>query len=226
MASWQKTRKVPVSLLKKDSLREQLDMLPVHLGLMMKNAYFLFNIPRDNTRDILLQLRAVSEIRSAATKKMVSRILAIVSRDLVVAEGHNHRCYRLYTKEEVPLEMISSYEDDAAAAQYEAALNKSYNPQMMTMTDLSSRLVASMNSQGIVQVKKSTKKHIRRNLEGEFGGALHIFPDEKGKLLLYPDCPDLSMRELAIENPEVKPEAECPTFTESFIFILYSTHRP
>ena len=34
------------------------------------------------------------------------------------------------------------------------------NPQVMTMVDLSSILIASMNSLGTLQVKESTKKHI------------------------------------------------------------------
>ncbi|XP_056156559.1 uncharacterized protein LOC130130771 [Lampris incognitus] len=178
---------------------------------------------RQNTREVLVQcreLRADAKIRSAATKKMDSRILAIVSTDLVAAEGHYHRsCYRLYTKEEVSKGEVASNEDDDAAAQYEAAVNKAYdelflfirmelfgNPQVMTMTDLSSRLVASMNSQGIAQVKESTKTHIRRNLESEFAGALQIFPDEKGEFLLYPD--NLSMRELAKENQSLKRELQ------------------
>ncbi|KAK0133463.1 hypothetical protein N1851_031026 [Merluccius polli] len=76
------------------------------------------------------------------------------------------------------------------------------NPKVMFMTDLTSRLVASMNSKGIIQVKGSTKKHIRRKLEREFGGALHIFPDDNGKLLLYPD--NLSLRKLVKENHNLK----------------------
>ena len=100
------------------------------------------------------------------------------------------------------------YENEA---QYESALNHSYNelflfirdelfakPQVIAMADVSSRLVASMNSFGIVQMKDSTKKHIRRKLENEFVGALHIFPNVKGRLLLYPD--NLSMCELAKDN--------------------------
>ena len=84
-------------------------------------------------------------------------------------------------------------EQDENEAQYESALNHSYNelflfigdelfakPQVIAMADVSSRLVASMNSFGTVQVKDSTKKHIRRKLDSEFGGALHIFPDSKG----------------------------------------------
>ncbi len=178
-------------------------------------------IKGQNTRDVLVQcreLRADAKIRSAATKKMDSRILAIVSRDLVAAEGHYHRsCYRLYTKDEVSKEVVATNEDDDAAAQYEAAVNQSYNelfcfirmelfgsPQVMTMTNLTSRLVASMNSLGIVHVKESTIKHLRRKLESEFAGALHIFPDAKGKLLLYPD--NLSMREPAKQHQSLRDE--------------------
>lgn len=49
------------------------------------------------TRETLIQcreLRADASIKSAATKKMDSRVLDVVSRDLVAAEGHYHRsCY-------------------------------------------------------------------------------------------------------------------------------------
>ena len=61
----------------------------------------------------------------------------------------------------------------------------------MLMTDLTSRLVASVNSKGNIQVKESAKKYTRQKLDSEFGGVLHIFPDDNGKLLLYPD--NLSM---------------------------------
>ena len=86
-------------------------------------------------------------------------------------------------------------EQDEKEAQYKATLNHSYKelflfiknelfakPRVIVMADVSSRLVASMNSLGIVQVKDSTKKHIRRKLESEFDGALHIFPDVKGNV--------------------------------------------
>ncbi|KAK0133346.1 hypothetical protein N1851_031143 [Merluccius polli] len=154
--------------------------------------------------------------RSAATRKIDGRILAIVSRDLVAAEGHYHRsCYRLYTKDNVPKNTLVCDEHDDADSQYEATVKQSFdelfqfirvelfaNPKVMFMTDLTSRLVASMNSKGIIQVKGSTKKHIRRKLEREFGGALHIFPDDNGKLLLYPD--NLSLRKLVKENHNLK----------------------
>ena len=72
-----------------------------------------------------------AKIRSAAQKKMVGRILAQVSRDLVAAEGHYHNsCYKLYTKEEVSRKEVANNEDGGDAvddAQYEAAVKQSYN---------------------------------------------------------------------------------------------------
>ena len=47
---------------------------------------------------------------------------------------------------------------------------------------------------GVNDAKPSTKKHIRRKLEAKFGDALHSIPDDKGKLLVYPD--NLSVPEL------------------------------
>ena len=59
------------------------------------------------------------------------------------------------------------------------------------MTDLTTRLLASMASLGVDDVRDSTKKHIHCKLEKPFVGMLHIFLDERGKLLLFPD--NLSM---------------------------------
>lgn len=110
-----------------------------------------------NKREKVVQcreLRADEKIRSVATKKMDSRILAIVSRDLVAAEGHYHRsCYRLYTKEDIPKNVSACDECDDVEAQYDAAVQSSFdelfqfirvelfaNPKVMSMTDLTSRL--------------------------------------------------------------------------------------
>ena len=100
------------------------------------------------------ELRADAKIRGAATKKMDIRILAIVSRDIVAAEGHYHRsCYRLYTKEVAKGDVSIDEKDadgDDVEDMYNAAANQSYNelslflrkelfdnPQVMTMADLS-----------------------------------------------------------------------------------------
>lgn len=66
------------------------------------------------------ELPADEKSWTAATKKMDSRILAFVSRDLVAAEGHYHRsCYRWYTEEDAPKEVLVCDEYDDAEAQYE-----------------------------------------------------------------------------------------------------------
>ena len=64
------------------------------------------------------------------------------------------------------------------------------------MADLTFKLVTSMKSLVIEQVKDSFKKHFHQKLESEFGEALDIFANESGELLmLYPDT--LSITELA-----------------------------
>ena len=85
-------------------------------------------IKGQNMKEKLLQcreLQANETVLSTATKKMDSRILAIVSRDLVAAEGHYHRsCYGLHTKEDIPKEVLGCDEHEAEA-QYEAAVKPS-----------------------------------------------------------------------------------------------------
>ena len=55
------------------------------------------------------------------------------------------------------------------------------------MADLTFKLVASIKSLVIEQVKNSFMNHLHQRLESEFGEALDIFANEKGKLLLNPD---------------------------------------
>ena len=139
------------------------------------------------TRECLIQcreLRADSSIRNAAVKKMDSRMLAIVSRDLVAAEGHYHRSYMRQEK----VYSSGSHAEDSQEGEYEKALSHSYdelfmyirnelftNPKVIAMSDLTSRFVTTMKACGIDQVKDSSKKHLRRKLESVFGQALHIF---------------------------------------------------
>ena len=69
------------------------------------------------------------------------------------------------------------------------------NSEVLLMMNLTYRLERSMMSRGIIQLKPSTKKHVHRNLETEFGESLHFVSDEKGKLLVYPRS--LSLDDLA-----------------------------
>ena len=97
------------------------------------------------------ELRADTRIRNAATKKLDSRILAIVSMDIVAAKAHHIRsCYRLYT-----INKNSQQEGDVGANDNdgehvrEAAVSQSYSelfdylrtecfstPKVMMMTDV------------------------------------------------------------------------------------------
>ena len=54
------------------------------------------------------------------------------------------------------------------------------------MIELTKKLESFLQSRGIEKLRESTKKHITRKLESEFGSLLEIFPDEKGKLLVMP----------------------------------------
>ncbi|KAI4809933.1 hypothetical protein KUCAC02_018788 [Chaenocephalus aceratus] len=170
------------------------------------------------------ELRTDDTIRTAVKRKLDNRILAIVSRELVAAEGHYHRsCYRLYTKDAAPVaassapdgEDIDETNDDGV--QYDAAEKQSYselfsfireelflNPAVVPLIDFTARLVSRMNGLGIA--KQSTKKHICRKLESEFGEALHIIQNDKGKVLLYPD--NLSLSKLAKAHQALQAELQ------------------
>ena len=151
-------------------------------------------IKRNKTRDYLVQcreLRADATIRNAATRKNDSRILTLVSRDLVAAEGHYHRsCYRNYTRYLNTAKSVSTEEGTDHCA---VALEKSYTelfhfirtdlfvtPRVMTMVELFSRLAASMHA-----CEGSDKKHIHRTLEREFYSSLHIYRDNEGNLFVF-----------------------------------------
>ncbi|KAG0711501.1 hypothetical protein GWK47_020495 [Chionoecetes opilio] len=191
---------------------------------MKQSAYFArkqTSTPNDRrTPEVLVkcrELRADAKIRNAATKKLDSRILGIVSRDIVAAEAHYHRsCYRFYTLDETSQQKGAVSADDKEDEDiYEAAVSQTYSelfhyirmelfgtPKVLMMADATSRLVASMKSFGVDQVQDSTKKHLRQRIEKEFGGFLHIIQDHNGKLLIYPD--NLTVHELVRENQSLK----------------------
>ena len=76
------------------------------------------------------------------------------------------------------------------------------DPKVMMMTEIASIPLASLGSFGVDLVQDSTKKHIWRTLEQEFGESLHIIQDNNGKLLVYPDS--LMIQELVRENQSLK----------------------
>lgn len=68
----------------------------------------------------------------------------------------------------------------------------------VNMTHLTSKLELFAQSRGLQKLSESTKKHMRRKIEGEFGSSLDIFPNSNGKLLVLP-C-NLSLRETVKEK--------------------------
>ena len=62
------------------------------------------------------------------------------------------------------------------------------NPRLVKLSDLSAKLMVLMNEKGVSAIKDSTKTHVRRKLETEFGGLLH-FEDLLGnnRVFIIPD---------------------------------------
>ena len=145
-------------------------------------------VKRGNTPEILVKcvdLRADNKIRKIATEKGDNKIIAMVTRELVAAETHYHRsCYRNYTRqaESGTYEENSSGVNSSEYATLETeALEKLFsyiredlleNPRVVRLTDLTGKLVSFLNDLGISDVRESTKKHLRRRLESNFGNLL------------------------------------------------------
>ncbi|KAK3738575.1 hypothetical protein QZH41_001183 [Actinostola sp. cb2023] len=139
------------------------------------------------------QLRVDQTLRQIATARCDQRILAITSRDIVAAEAHYHRsCYRDYTRPAQQQQPEKNEPEDAA--EYDAFLDLFRFIRtdvldlqvVITMIELTKTLESFLQTRGVEKLGESTKKHIRRKLESEFGSTLEIFPDEKGKLLVMP----------------------------------------
>lgn len=181
-----------------------------------KNKY----VKKTNSRELLtkcVELRCDQAIREAATEKNDSRMLAIVSRDLVAAEAHYHRsCYRLYTLKVTHHESTSS-SVPTPDVQYAESEKKAFaklfryiredmfeRPRVLRLTVLTNMLVTFLKEAGVQNVRQSTKKHIRRTLSSEFRDSLHFVLDDNGKLLVYPE--NLTFSEIVKENIRLKNE--------------------
>ena len=131
-------------------------------------------------------LRADDSIRKSAMKKKDSRILAIASREIAAAEACYHRtCYKGYTRAEASPTIASdgcnkSLEDEYTNLELEAyqmlfdyiRSDVLANEKIVKLTELTEVLALYLTSLGVEEIKLSTKKHIRRNLQTEFGDVL------------------------------------------------------
>lgn len=118
-------------------------------------------------------------IRTAAASKNDSRILAIVTRELVVAETCYHKsCYRDYTHKGKGA--VSSNGDEGECLEYTSAESQAYKmftnirtdllqkPRLVKMSELYTLFTSFIISQGETEIKESMRTHFRRKLEGEF----------------------------------------------------------
>ena len=99
------------------------------------------------------------------------------------------------------------------------------NPEVMLMTDLTCRLVASINSKGIIQVKESTQKHIggsMRELVKEHHNLKRIGKDVVARATIKLKA-DINSQDIPQAWPLAgKQEVECPTIPKSLsVFFCY-----
>lgn len=162
------------------------------------------------------ELRVNDSVRKAAISKQDSRILAILSRDLVAAEGHYHRtCHRHYTNlKESDKGEESEEDDDSDYVKAESrALSRMFgyirndlfkNNDIIELSKLSEMLRGWILESGVKEVKLSTTKHIRRKLNDEFGNSLLTIQTESNRVLVYPDS--LTREELVLSNYRLQKE--------------------
>ena len=169
-----------------------------------------------------VDLRADNTLRQIAIEKQDTDIMAVTSRDIVAAEAHYHRsCYKEYTRKtdrkhhQVP-DNDNTIEDTENTT-YSQAEHIAYvelfdyirnnlitSPEIIAFSSLKSKLASSMKLKGFAALTTSSKNHMRRKIEQQFGNALHIFPDEKGKLHVMPS--NLEIVDLAKKYQNVKEE--------------------
>jgi hypothetical protein len=134
-------------------------------------------------------LRADERVQNAALIKADQRIMALTSREIVAAEAHYHvTCYKSYVKVTNPSSKKSAEgHSPPADDEYRTKVNAGMellckyirgdlflHPRIIPLTYLTSKLESHLVDMG-VKITESTKNHLRRNLEAEFGDNLHFF---------------------------------------------------
>ena len=185
-----------------------------------KNKYILGSKTREPL-SLSLELRSDETVRSVALKKLDDKILAITSRELVAAEARYHKsCYKADTRTYIC--DTKAAEPDTAETRYHEREQQAYQmlfdhvretlfnqPQVVKLTALTDVLLNNLRTIGFPNenIQSSTKKHIRRKLEGEFAESLHFIQADNGRVLVYPD--NLSFDQLVNENMQMKEKLSC-----------------
>jgi hypothetical protein len=81
-----------------------------------------------------------------------------------------------------------------------------HSKKIVLVTSLTMKLESFMLSGGVELLRDSTRKHIHRTLKSELGDSVHLFPDDKGKLLMVPDS--VSLQDVVLENQSLRRELE------------------
>ena len=137
--------------------------------------------------------------------KMVLKLHFVVSS--ILASLAHRKCYRDYTRPDVQadsshMEVDESqhdedfgYEDALQIAQEELFCfirNDLFtNPDVVPLTELSTKLVTKMHELGVIKVNDSTKKNLRRTLNTEFKETLKFLNNVNGRVLVYPSSLDI-----------------------------------
>eukprot|EP00794_Sanderia_malayensis_P020769 gene20769-22792_t len=172
-----------------------------------------------------LEMRAQRTIHNTALRLNDPRILHLVqNHDLIAAEAHYHvTCYKSFTRvrpdkpdkaeEKDEGKDDEDDEDDDYRIKEALSLDKLFHyirneviakEQVTTLVDLTLKLVQYLREAGLQQILDSTKKHLRRKLENEFGSAVTMFPNDSGRIIFLPLS--VSATKLASEIVELKQE--------------------
>ena len=111
------------------------------------------------------------------------------------------------------------------------------NPRVISMVDITSKLLSTMSSAGINEVSDSTKKNLRRKLEMEFGDSptffteshcVYIMPDNLKKKVLAAECIQLSSMLESFEkgNKDNTIVQTSMSLREQIKSIPFKDHRP
>ena len=75
--------------------------------------------------------------------------------------------------------------------------------KVVRVTSLTAKLKSFLPSG---EISESTRKNIRRKLESELEDSVHIFPDDKGWLLMVRDS--VTLQDVGVENQSLQRELE------------------
>ena len=122
----------------------------------------------------------ISQFENQPWKKG-QQILAIAFREIVAAEAcYNRTCYKGYTRAKTSPTVASDGCDKLLEDEYANLESEAYqmlfdyirsdvltNEKIVSLTELTELLASYLTSLGVEDIKLSTKKHIRRNLQAE-----------------------------------------------------------